>query len=355
MQLHLVGGFLGSGKTTAIIGAARLLAAQGQTVGVVTNDQGKYLVDTAFFHAAGVPAVEVTGGCFCCHYDDLTARLEQLRGTARPDAIFAESVGSCADLVATVMKPLLELQTAFAPASFSVFADCRLLRRRLLDEPMPFSEDVVYVFDQQIEEAGLLVVNKVDLLAQPALDELRELVRRRWPEKPVLLHSALQTGGAAEWLRAIEGAGGPALNSLAGIDYPRYGAGEARLAWLDMRLALAVQPGEGQKALTRLLEGIWMGLAARGAGLGHLKMALRWEGGEAKLSLTALEGPAWRERVPSMGGDQVAVLLNARAELPPGDLLELVKQSLGGCGAAFSIQRVESFAPGFPNPTHRLG
>ena len=78
-------------------------------MGVVTNDQGKYLVDTAFFRLSDLPAVEVTGGCFCCNYDDLDARLAQLIATAHPDVIFAESVGSCADIVATVVKPLLEL------------------------------------------------------------------------------------------------------------------------------------------------------------------------------------------------------------------------------------------------------
>ena len=116
MQFHLVGGFLGSGKTTAIIQAARLLVAQGKRVGIVTNDQGKYLVDTAFFRAENFPTVEVTGGCFCCNYDDLEARLRQLQQSAWPDVIFAESVGSCADIVATVVKPFLDLQSAGHPA-----------------------------------------------------------------------------------------------------------------------------------------------------------------------------------------------------------------------------------------------
>ena len=65
MDLHLVGGFLGSGKTTAIIGAVRLLLARGKKVGVVTNDQGRFLVDTAFFKATQVPTAEVACGCFC--------------------------------------------------------------------------------------------------------------------------------------------------------------------------------------------------------------------------------------------------------------------------------------------------
>ena len=89
MILHLVGGFLGSGKTTAIIAAARHLLAASQRVGVVTNDQGRYLVDTAFFQTQQVPTVEVTGGCFCCHYDDLEERLEELDRSALPHVIFA--------------------------------------------------------------------------------------------------------------------------------------------------------------------------------------------------------------------------------------------------------------------------
>ncbi len=47
-HLHLVNGFLGSGKTTAIVAAARQHIARGERVGIVTNDQGRYLVDTGF-------------------------------------------------------------------------------------------------------------------------------------------------------------------------------------------------------------------------------------------------------------------------------------------------------------------
>jgi G3E family GTPase len=128
VKLHLVGGFLGSGKTTAIAAAAKHLMAQGKRVGIVTNDQGRYLVDTAFFRSLNMPAVEVTGGCFCCNYNDLDARLSQLQAQAQPDVIFAESVGSCTDIVATVVKPLLQLNQT--PATLSVFVDCRLLERR---------------------------------------------------------------------------------------------------------------------------------------------------------------------------------------------------------------------------------
>ncbi|MBZ0290182.1 MAG: cobalamin biosynthesis protein P47K, partial [Anaerolineae bacterium] len=99
MDVHVVGGFLGSGKTTAIIGAAKHLVAQGKRVGIITNDQGRYLVDTAFFRLADMPTVEVSGGCFCCNYGDLMMQIDTLTQQAQPDVIFAESVGSCADIV----------------------------------------------------------------------------------------------------------------------------------------------------------------------------------------------------------------------------------------------------------------
>ena len=129
--------------------------SQGKRVGVVTNDQGKYLVDTAFFSFSDIPAVEVTGGCYCCNYDVLEDRVNELVEMLHPDIIFAESVGSCADIVATVIKPFQQLKNIPTELmTLSVFADARLLRMRLLGDELPFSDDVVYIFDKQIEEAG---------------------------------------------------------------------------------------------------------------------------------------------------------------------------------------------------------
>ena len=151
MRLHLVGGFLGSGKSTAILQAAQILVSRGRKVGIVTNEQGKHLVDTAYFQALNLPALEVTGGCICCHLDDFNERVDDMVSKYDPDVIFAESVGSCADLVATVLKPLVKLRVDFeSPASLSVFADARLLYRFLNGMEMPFSDDVIYIFQKTV-------------------------------------------------------------------------------------------------------------------------------------------------------------------------------------------------------------
>ena len=105
MKLILVGGFLGGGKTTAIVNACHMLMGRGKSVAVITNDQGNQQVDGLFVESMGIKNQTVANGCFCCRYDELDAHLNSLTINST-DYIFAESVGSCADLVATLVKPL---------------------------------------------------------------------------------------------------------------------------------------------------------------------------------------------------------------------------------------------------------
>ncbi|NWG16866.1 MAG: hypothetical protein HXY41_09545 [Chloroflexi bacterium] len=353
MQLHLVSGFLGSGKTTAIAAAARWLMQRGKRVGVVTNDQGRYLVDTAFFRLGDLPAVEVTGGCFCCNYDDLDARLTQLVESYAPDVVFAESVGSCADLVATVLKPLLELR--HAPASLSVFADARLLRFRLLGYALPFSDDILYIFDKQIEEAGLLVINKADLLNSDERREVEALAREVYPQKNVRLQNSLDESQVAAWVGSLRANGFAAAAPSPAIDYQRYGQGEAELAWLDQRITLEVKPGQGQAAVVRLIETILERLAAQDASVAHLKFVL--DDG-AKISITAGGETGWRAAVPDLPGQQIALLVNARvqtgADLLRAAVAEAAQRVAGMPGVSVVLSPADAFHPGFPNPTYRM-
>jgi len=356
-QLHLVGGFLGSGKTTAIIQTCKSLMKQGLSVGVITNDQGKYLVDTAFYQFGDIPALEVTGGCYCCNYDDLNDRLDLLIGTAQPDMIFAESVGSCADLVATVLKPLLLLGTTnVKPHSFSVFADIRLMRLLLAGEELPFSENVNYVFEKQIEETRLLVINKQDLLAPEKLPGLLNEARQRYPEKEIMLQSSLTQDGVRPWLNRIQSNELVIPVPVLEIDYQRYGDGEAELAWLDETISLN---GVGTRnALVAWLNGVLNALDDIQAPIGHLKLILCPEsGGQSKLSITTPVTSGWQADIPAFDGN-LKVLLNARVEMDADDLRDLIGHYLENATrntrVAFQVESLEAFHPGFPHPTHRI-
>jgi G3E family GTPase len=355
MKLHIVGGFLGSGKTTAIIQAAKGLMSTGLTVGVITNDQGKYLVDTAFVRLADIPTVEVTGGCFCCNYDDLSGRIDQLIEKNAPDVIFAESVGSCADIVATVVKPLLEYNpSGSGPSSFSVFTDARLLRRRLKKQDLPFSDDVVYIFDQQIEEAGLIVVNKIDLLKANEIEEISDLAKKQLPAKPILFQTSLNEDGVKKWVDLIHSGQVTLPTKSLDIDYARYGAGEAQLAWLDQSVHFQVPDGQGKRFVIEFVRLLVRELSVRQSGIGHLKFIIQTGDQETKLSITTLPEPGWENQIGQMPGSEVHLLINARVEIGAENLSQLVKECFERSGIVCQMEQEAAFHPGQPHPTHRI-
>src|SRR5438067_5031172 len=124
LRFIMVGGFLGAGKTTAMARLARFYMGRGQRVGLVTNDQAQDLVDTHLLREQGFLVAEVAGACFCCKFNELLDKVGELEGRERPDVILAEPVGSCTDLVATVVQPLKDLYGA----RFSIAPYCVLFK-----------------------------------------------------------------------------------------------------------------------------------------------------------------------------------------------------------------------------------
>src|SRR5580698_7425743 len=163
----MIGGFLGAGKTTAVLKLAEHLTAVGNKVGLITNDQSVGLVDTAMLESHGFAVEEITGGCFCCKFNSLVDAADKLSVDTRPDVFIAEPVGSCTDLKASVSYPLRRMYgNDFSVAPLSVLIDpIRALRILGLETGKAFSPKVVYVYTKQLEEAELIVINKVELLS----------------------------------------------------------------------------------------------------------------------------------------------------------------------------------------------
>ncbi|MCA9261258.1 MAG: cobalamin biosynthesis protein P47K, partial [Planctomycetales bacterium] len=155
----MIGGFLGAGKTTAILRAASLLNDQGMRVGLIANDQSVGLVDTALFGSTAHPAAEVSGGCFCCRFDSLLEASQRLTEENRPDVFLAEPVGSCTDLQATVAYPLKRLYgSAYDVGPLSVLVDPIRAQRILgLRAGKTFSPKIAYIYRKQLEEADVIL------------------------------------------------------------------------------------------------------------------------------------------------------------------------------------------------------
>ena len=365
MNLHLVGGFLGSGKTTAIIAAAHLLVASGKKVGIITNDQGKFLVDTAFIKSQQLPTTEVNGGCFCCKFDDFTAHIDQLTASVKPDVIFAESVGSCADLVATVIKPLLQFRPKKDTiSSFSVVTDSRLLELALLHNELPFSHEVTYIFNQQIEEASLLVINKSDLLSPERRKMVEKLAQEKYPQKQVILQNSQNTAQVKKWLACLEsGEAGLPEKSL-DLDYQRYATGESMLAWLDAIVEFTISKQPNFQVIINILKEITASVQKTVRSIGHLKFAIRGQNGvTVKLSFTTLEDQTSfihmaNERLDKIQGPAIQLVINIRVEGNAGELKtqihETIEKEISRGDGNITLMKISSFYPKTPVPTHHL-
>ena len=201
----MVGGFLGAGKTTAILRMAEALDRGGRRVGLITNDQSVGLVDTTVLSAHGFPVEEITGGCFCCRFNSLVDAAERLTAGARPDVFIAEPVGSCTDLRASVSYPLRRMYgDAYTVAPLSVVVDpVRALRALGIEPGRSFSPKVLYVYRKQLEEAGLILINKVDAIEPARVAVLREALTREYPKARIFEVSARTGQGMDAWIDVL--------------------------------------------------------------------------------------------------------------------------------------------------------
>ena len=352
----MIGGFLGAGKSTAVGRLARRLHDQGLKVGLITNDQGRGLVDTQKLRHQGFSVEEIAGGCFCCRFDSLRDAAEKLTATERPDIFLAEPVGSCTDLVATVSYPLRRLYgDQFDVAPLTVLMDpVRASRILGLEEGRKFSPKVSYVYLKQLEEAHVLAINKIDLIDAERRAKLREELSRRWPEKEIFEVSAQEGDGLEDWFKYIETRSIPSGPTME-VDYQVYAEGEALLGWLNATLRLDSTEEIDGNAWTRdIADELRRNLQT--AEVAHLKMTLAPDSGPGDLAIAHFVGehvvPELAERLNApLNGGQLVV--NLRAEAAPEQLSRAL-QAVVDRRPELSLDHVECFEPSPPQPTHRL-
>src|SRR5262249_29780260 len=161
-------------KTTAIARLARIYAERGKQVAIVTNDHASELVDTQTLRSLGFNVGEIPGACFCGNLDELVSAVERASVFAVPDVVFVEPVGSCTDMVATVIRPLKRLlANQFEVAPYGVLLKPSHGKKILRGESNGgFSPQAEYIFRQQLEEADFVAINRIDQLSVVEADEL---------------------------------------------------------------------------------------------------------------------------------------------------------------------------------------
>jgi Ni2+-binding GTPase involved in maturation of urease and hydrogenase len=362
VKLIFTGGFLGSGKTTALAALARDLIQQGKRVGIITNDQSENLADTIIVRHLlsdlGVPVEEVVAGCFCCKFDELIDQMEKILAH-NPDILMGEPVGSCTDFVAAVANPIkIHYREAFRFAPFSTMVDpVRVDEFLIEDTRTSFPEEVSYLFHKQLEEADLIVLNKIDQLSDSKKDRMVDLLQKKYPKKKVMAVSAKCGTGMAEWLDILLSGCPGADTVLHQIDYDRYARAEAVLGWLNAAVKITADRSfDSGECLRDLAVRIRDAFREINAGVGHLKFVMTCAGKSMWINLTHLAGE------PVLSDEQLgdipggSLIVNARVQIDPGELESIVRNAIEETSASQQIRSeiidLQCFSPAYPNPPY---
>lgn len=200
MQLIILAGFLGSGKTSILLHLARYLAAKenfrpGALV-IIENEIGTAGVDGKALGGQGYQVRELTAGCICCTLaGDLLATVDEIKKDLGPRWLLIEATGIAQHRIADLVRQ--HLGYGAPPPLTLALADAERWFELMDGLPMLIS--------RQIEGADLVLINKSDLVAPETLAAVTAEVRAlTGPETPSYPTSAVAEAASQEaWLAEL--------------------------------------------------------------------------------------------------------------------------------------------------------
>ncbi|WP_022729519.1 CobW family GTP-binding protein [Fodinicurvata sediminis] len=177
IPLSVVGGFLGSGKTTLI--NSLLQQNEGRRLAVLVNDFGDINIDAELITAHDGQTLQLSNGCICCTIgDSLTRSLMDIAALDDPpDHLVIEASG--------VADPGRIAQIGLAGGAYRLQAICVLADAANL---MTHAQDR-YMGDSvihQLRRADFLSLNKCDLVSEKERHDLRQQLTAWGITAPVL-------------------------------------------------------------------------------------------------------------------------------------------------------------------------
>ena len=352
-RIAILGGFLGAGKTTLMTKLATELAKSGKSVGLITNDQGEALVDTQYSRSMGFSVAEVLRGCFCCKFNDLIMSARSLVAENKPDFVIAEPVGSCTDLLATVVAPLKVMyQSEFEVAPLMILVDATSLAEAAPD-PGTLNG---YLRKHQIEEAEIVVLSKVDGVPANSVDGLKRMIKGFNPSAEVVSYSAVTGEGLPKLLEVVSSKK-TSDHSPVEIDYDRYAAAEAELGWYNGTFRFNLPERTDSYDVALKVMG-FISSEYNDGDIAHVKLLLQTDKNALKMNLVNRQVNVDGVKGSRYGEGESVLTLNGRVVSEPAKLTDAMRSAVR---IALDAQMVQvtgyedsCFSPSRPNPTHRL-
>ena len=185
MNVIILGGFLGSGKTTALMQFARYLVSVSDSdkeykIVILENEVGQIGIDDQLIRDSGFTVNNLFAGCACCTVSGaLVTAVDRILREMNPEWLIIETTGiAYPESMRENMKGALGLDSRIC-----VLADAARWKR--LRVPLE------NLLRGQIEYADIVLVNKIDLVDEDALISMEKDINVFRQDVPIIRISAL--------------------------------------------------------------------------------------------------------------------------------------------------------------------
>ena len=359
IKVLFVGGFLGAGKSRILGAIARRLINDGLNVGLISNGGKGHTVQSVVEQAFGMPIAEMAGGCFCARFNDLVDSTDKILDQ-NPDVLLCEPVGSCADIVASIITPLKQFYGAtFQILPFMMVLDPERAYELLINQQVQgISGDLLDMYRAQAEEADMLLINKADILTEGEIAIMLKNSSVLYPDTKVIAVSALRGDGIDELVDMILNYRGEAGRVMHDIESAEQKSSSSCVGWLQTTVSISAENGfKASEFLWMLSEQVKTEMATKNHNIMHLKAVIKSESRMVGFNLHRFT------QDPEIEGDingitMGVLVLHARMSLEPGVLGGLIIRTITRAVAAVDGQlefvQFQSFLPHYPCPRQRI-
>lgn len=193
MKILILGGFLGSGKTTTLMQLARYMVSRSDSnrenkVVILENEIGEVGIDDAYLRSGGFKVDNLFAGCACCTVSgELTSATIRIWKELDPEWLIVETTG-------VAYPPLMKenlLRATKIEARVCVLTDASRWRRLLI----PMNN----LLRGQIVGSNTVLINKTDLVEEAALEQIRQDILSFEPDAVIHCISAMNPVPEEVW------------------------------------------------------------------------------------------------------------------------------------------------------------
>jgi len=190
MIIHIIGGFLGSGKTTLIMAMAKAYIDKGKSVVILENESGEIGVDGMVLQNSGLKAVELANGCICCSLmGSLQNTMRTIEDEMDPDVLIIEPTGlALPHKVAEIIRGTVDEEHTDIIG---------IVDAQRFDSLMAKKGDFIRM---QISKSGVLWINKIDCVEFEKVFEISSWLREICPGVQIYMVSGRTGEGLDEAL-----------------------------------------------------------------------------------------------------------------------------------------------------------